>query len=374
MGSIKVVKGDLFESGAQTLVNTVNCVGVMGKGIALQAKKRFPAMYEDYVRRCDTGDVQLGSPYLWKPLVPPWVLNFPTKDHWRSVAKLDDIIEGLDYLALHHVEWGIESLAVPPLGCGEGKLDWSIVGPTLYRMLSKLDAEVELYAPFNVKDSQLSTEYLGTEQLSDKSGGVRGLDTAGVALAVVLRLVEREPYRWPIGRVAFQKLAYFATEVGIPTGLSFTQGSYGPFASDLKRLQTRLVNNGLITERRLGRMFEVHTGPTYKDAVERHADKLEEWRPEIERVADLLLRADTKQAEVFASAHFAADLLTRQTDTELSEQDVVDEVLRWKVRRKPSLDESEIASAVRTLNVLGWIRTSPTTDLKHEPDFAELVG
>jgi len=130
---IEVMTGDLFESGAQTLVNTVNCVGVMGKGIALGFKKRFPDMFEDYVIRCEQNEVSLGRPYLYKSLALPWVLNFPTKDHWRSVAKLDSIIHGLEYLLKYYKDWGIASLAVPPLGCGEGQLEWWIVGPTIYR-------------------------------------------------------------------------------------------------------------------------------------------------------------------------------------------------------------------------------------------------
>lgn len=91
---ITVVRGDLFKSKAQTLVNTVNCVGVMGKGIALGFKKQFPEMFADYVRRCEAGEVRVGQPYLYRSLLPPWVLNFPTKDHWRSVARLSDITKG----------------------------------------------------------------------------------------------------------------------------------------------------------------------------------------------------------------------------------------------------------------------------------------
>src|SRR4051794_8075959 len=96
--TVSVVTGDMFASGAQTLVNTVNTVGVMGKGVALEFKKRFPDMYEDYRQRCAAGAVRLGQPYLYRTLLPPYILNFPTKDHWRSVSKLSDIIEGLDYL------------------------------------------------------------------------------------------------------------------------------------------------------------------------------------------------------------------------------------------------------------------------------------
>ena len=105
---ITVVKGDLFAWSAQTWVNTVNCVGVMGKGVALGfSEKSFPEMFKDYVRRCDAGLVKLGEPYVFKSLVPPWVLNFPTKDHWRSVARLSDIVAGLDYLEEQYKDWGI---------------------------------------------------------------------------------------------------------------------------------------------------------------------------------------------------------------------------------------------------------------------------
>ena len=134
---VKVVIGNIFESRAQTLTNTVNCVGVMGKGVALEFKKHFPDMFQDYARRCERHEVKLGEPYLYKRVTPPWILNFPTKDHWRSVARLEDIIRGLKFLEQRYREWGISSLAVPPLGCGQGQLDWRVVGPALYRELKK---------------------------------------------------------------------------------------------------------------------------------------------------------------------------------------------------------------------------------------------
>jgi O-acetyl-ADP-ribose deacetylase (regulator of RNase III) len=375
---IRVVKGDLFQSEAQTLVNTVNCVGVMGKGIALGFRKRFPEMYEDYVRRCNAGDVHLGQPYLYKSLVPPWILNFPTKEHWRSVARLSDIVTGLDYLAKYYKTWGIKSLAVPPLGCGEGQLEWRVVGPTLYRKLAALDISVELYAPYDVPETELATEFLsstdnGTKLATDTPEKV---EAAGIALAVILRLIEREPYHWPVGRTTFQKLAYFATQAGIPIGLEYRRGSYGPFSQGLKRLQSKLINNGLVTEERLGRMFELRTGPTYEDAVEQYRGQLEAWRPAIERVADLFLRVDTKSAEVLASAHYVAHQLTARSRSRgepiPTEQDAVDGVLAWKMRRQPPLSSDEVASAVRGLNVLGWIRLRPSESLPVEPELVEV--
>src|SRR5215203_855097 len=108
--NVRVTIGDILDSHAQTLVNTVNTEGVMGKGIALQFKRRFPAMYDDYVQRAELGEVQLGKPYIFKG-VDGWVINFPTKEHWRSLSRLDDIIAGMEYLKAHYHEWGVTSLA-----------------------------------------------------------------------------------------------------------------------------------------------------------------------------------------------------------------------------------------------------------------------
>ncbi len=153
--TVKIVTGNLFESQAQTLVNAVNCVGVMGKGIALEFKTRFPDMYEDYVARCQRHEVQLGLPYLYKRPSPPHILNFPTKDHWRSKSDMNMITRGLDVLAAHYYIWGIESLAVPALGAGLGGLDWRVVFPVLYQYLTQLEIPVELYKPQNIADKEL---------------------------------------------------------------------------------------------------------------------------------------------------------------------------------------------------------------------------
>jgi len=160
---VKILVGDLFESKCQALVNTVNTVGIMGKGVALEFKKRFPDMFEDYVKRCSEGKVKLGEPYLYKRLTPPWILNFPTKEHWRSVSNISDILRGLNYLEQHYKEWGITSIALPPLGCGHGQLEWKIVGPTLYRYIKALDIPVELYAPLGTPPEELTPEFLSRE-------------------------------------------------------------------------------------------------------------------------------------------------------------------------------------------------------------------
>jgi len=145
--------GDLFQARAQTLVNTVNCVGVMGKGLALEFKKRFPANFEDYAKRCEHKHVRLGEPYLFRDPSRRLIVNFPTKDHWRSPAKLSDIERGLEYFTRHFAGWGIESIAFPALGCGNGGLEWSKVGPLMYGKLHQLPIEIEVYAPYGMPEN-----------------------------------------------------------------------------------------------------------------------------------------------------------------------------------------------------------------------------
>lgn len=364
---VKVLIGDIFESRAQTLVNTVNCVGVMGKGIALEFKKRFPEMYKDYVERCRRKEVKLGRPYLYKSLLAPWVLNFPTKDHWRSVASLSSIVSGLDYLARHYKEWGITHLAVPPLGCGEGQLEWRIVGPTLYRYLSLLDIEVELYAPYGTPHEELRPEFLSVSpQLSETETSMpnpQWVKPGWVALVEILARIEEQPYHWPVGRVLFQKIAYAATERGLPTDLVYQRGSFGPFSPGLKSLITRLINHDLIREQRLGRMFVVTVGRTFADARKAYAKDIERWDAIIDKVADLFVRMDTGQAEIAATVLFAAHSIRNKRNQRPTEKEVLEEIAKWKQRRKPPLSQMDIARAIRNLAALSWLDVEASADL-----------
>ena len=364
---IRVLIGDMFESEQQTLVNTVNCVGIMGKGIALEFKNRFPDMYDEYVKRCKAGQVHLGKPYLYRSLLSPWILNFPTKGHWRAVSKLSDIIAGMEHLEKYYKEWGITSLACPALGCSNGQLEWRVVGPVLYRYLSRLDIPVELYAPFGTPQEQMEMAFLAREV--DLSAATRSsveterIPPAWVALVEIVARVDSERYRWAIGRTTLQKMAYFATEEGLPTGLEYRRASYGPFAKDLKPMITRLVNNGLLQEESLGPMFAVQPGITYKDATKTYQGDLREWEVIISKVSDLFLRMNTHQAEIASTVHFAAKELTRNSDKEVTEQTILEAVKEWKQRRNPPIETTEIAQVIRNLNLLGWIRADLSSDL-----------
>lgn len=353
--------GDLLESKAQTLVNTVNCVGIMGKGIALEFKKRFPDMYEDYVQRCKRNQVKLGQPYLYRRLFPPNVINFPTKDHWRSVSNLADIVAGLEYLTQHYQEWGITSLAVPPLGCGHGQLEWNVVGPTLYRYLTKLDIPVELYAPAGTPEAELTASFLGRDpEAAEVHGPVREslhINPVWVALVEIVARINEQYYHWPIGRTRLQKLAYFATESGLPTRLHFERGSYGPFSPALKSVVTKLVNNGLLVEEPSGKGFIYRVGPTYADAVSapEYRRVLSEWEPRIDRITDLLLRIPTHDTEIAATVHSAWASLAQESQQRVTETQVLNEVKKWKARRNPPLDDADVIEMIRSLHTLQWI-------------------
>ena len=365
--------GDLFESNAQTIVNTVNCVGVMGKGVALEFKRRFPEMFKDYEARCGQHQVQLGEPYLYRQLLEPWILNFPTKDHWRGVSNLAAIVEGLSYLERHYQQWGITSLAVPPLGCGQGQLEWKVVGPTLFRHLQRFDIPVVLFAPFGTKPAELDSTFLA-EDVSPPNADVGApavsgdsrIPAAWLAIAAVVGKIERAQYHGPIGHVTFQKIAYFATVAGIPTGLTYGRNSYGPFSNGIKPMLASLQNNGVLVEERQGDWFQVRTGPAFGDAMRSHRAEIENWAVALRKVTDLFLRMP--DPEIGATVVYVARELNEDTTTE---SQVLAEVLAWKKRRRPPLSVSAVAAGVRNMNMLGWVQLTASDDL---PVPLELYG
>ncbi len=145
---ITFTKGDLFESHADALVNTVNCVGVMGKGIALQFKERFHENFMAYEEACAFREIQTGKMFVTQPTdpsLPLWIINFPTKLHWRDPSKLEWIEAGLKDLRRFLIEHKVRSVAVPALGAGLGRLDWKDVRRLIERELAGLETEIMVY-------------------------------------------------------------------------------------------------------------------------------------------------------------------------------------------------------------------------------------
>ena len=158
---IKIERGNVLEAQAETLVNTVNCVGFMGKGIALQFKKAYPENFEAYQKACRAHEVQPGRMFIFareSMLDVKFIINFPTKRHWKGKSRYEDIEDGLKALVADVRRLGTRSIAIPPLGCGLGGLDWDRVRPMIQAAFAELpDVEVILFEPAGApeaKDSQ----------------------------------------------------------------------------------------------------------------------------------------------------------------------------------------------------------------------------
>lgn len=227
--SIRFINGDMFASRAQALVNTVNCVGVMGKGVALEFKRRWPDNYKAYKKTCDLKLLRPGSMLvfdrgaLFEGEAPRYIINFPTKDHWRSKSKLDYISMGLDSLVEDVLELGIASIAMPPLGCGNGGLDWQDVKPLIETKLKRLSGvEVEVYEPARDK---ARPEHLGAP---------RNMTLARALYIKAIASVEPS-LGGAVDRLSLQKIAYFLQELGVPLNLEFRDRLYGPHSYLLKK-------------------------------------------------------------------------------------------------------------------------------------------
>lgn len=361
---IKAKIGDLFASDAQTIVNTVNCVGIMGKGIAAIFKKKYPDMFEEYKRRCDLKQVRLGEPYLHTDLVGTSVVNFPTKNHWRASSRLVDIEAGLDYFTAHYKEWGIKSIAFPPLGCGNGGLDWTTVGPIMYQKLKTLNIPVEIYAPFGTPKHQVKKEFLnGPQQVEFLVKGKRHekMKPEWAVLVEVLYKLEQQPYAYPVGRTIFQKICYIVTKLEIDTGFKFERNSYGPYANEVKEAISVLANTNWITEVQLGKMTALKVGPEYKKGCKEFEHQLKRYAKKIEKTVDLFSRIkNTDQAEEIATVIFAIQKLKSERKAEkekVTEQDLFDYILDWKkIWKKDSAKQAKVAETIRNLEILDWIK------------------
>lgn len=357
----KVLIGNLFESRAQTLVNTVNCVGVMGKGVAEEFRKRYPAMFKDYASCCDRKAVRLGEPYLYVDATGARIVNFPTKGHWRASSRIADIERGLDWFAAHVGEWGIASVAMPPLGCGNGGLEWSEVGPLIWRKLHELPIDVELYAPYGTPKPQLTEAFLAAPSqmsLAGKGRRLTAMNPDWVVLMEVLRELQAQPYANPVGNTIFQKICYVVTEMGVPTGFAFDKGSYGPFSPQAKLALHEFANRNWVRQEQLGRMLALRIEPAYEKSRARYAGQIARHQRKIAKTVDLFSRIkSTEQAEEVMTVLYASRMLKQTHSREdVTEQELYDYILDWKKTWDTEEKRQAVAEAIRNLVVLGWMR------------------
>ncbi|WP_101832795.1 type II toxin-antitoxin system antitoxin DNA ADP-ribosyl glycohydrolase DarG [Frankia canadensis] len=231
--------GNLLDADVDALVNTVNTTGVMGKGIALQFRRAYPAMFDEYQGAAKAGQIELGRVQVWPTGAmtgPRYVINFPTKAHWRSRSRLADVERGLVDLVRVARELGIRSLAVPPLGCGHGGLDWGEVEPRIRDALAALDPDVLvlLYPPSGPSAADLATTRARRPQMTPARAVVVRLINTYVECASGASLVE------------VQKLLYFLQVAGESLRLDFRRAQHGPYADNLSHALISLEGHYLV--------------------------------------------------------------------------------------------------------------------------------
>lgn len=225
---VEIKTGNLLEEKAEALVNTVNCVGVMGKGVALQFKQAFPENYKAYYKACKSGDVKPGKMFVHteNPLFnPKFIINFPTKLHWRKKSQLEYIEKGLKDLIEVIQKYEIQSIALPPLGCGNGGLNWKDVKSLIEKTFSQ-----------NSKMKVILFEPSGSPAV-DKMPVATIKPKMTIARALYLLLMDRysEP-GYLLSLLEIQKLAYFLQESGEDLKLRFKPHTYGPYAENLNHV------------------------------------------------------------------------------------------------------------------------------------------
>jgi O-acetyl-ADP-ribose deacetylase (regulator of RNase III) len=227
---ITLTQGDILQADVQALVNTVNCAGIMGRGIALQFRKAFPANFKAYEAACKEKAVQPGRMFVYdlnRIYNPRFIINFPTKRHWKGSSRLEDIVSGLKDLVLVVQKLEIKSVAVPPLGCGLGGLNWEEVRPLIMIAFSKLpEVQVLLFEPAGAPEATLMA----------KAQRVPKMTLGRAALVGLMRRYLAAVMDPTVTLLEVHKLMYFMQEVGEPLKLRYRKAPYGPYAENLRHV------------------------------------------------------------------------------------------------------------------------------------------
>lgn len=331
---IHFIRGNLFNSQAQALVNTVNCVGVMGKGIAYQFKRAFPVSSAEYMARCRRHEVRLGE-VTGTYESGRWIIQFPTKQHWKSFSQLSDVEAGLRSLRRFLEAHKIRSVAVPPLGCGNGGLAWQDVRGLIVRYLDGVpDLTVEVYEPI-AETAELKSEIARKPRLSL---------SAVVIAAIRLRLEATN-------KLTLQKALYFFDVFAGHQYFRFIPHRFGPWCPDVDRLALLLRDYLDFTNLDLGSLI---------DQALRHelsgddAERFQRWIPAIEAAAKLV-NDERGQIEAVATVHA---ILRRSAPHALSEPEVVQSFFAWSEQKAEKFGERDVSCALNSLARHGLARAS----------------
>lgn len=346
---IKIRRGDLLNADAEALVNTVNCVGVMGKGIALQFKKAYPANFTAYEKACKAGQIVTGKMFVQPSglvIGPRFIINFPTKKHWRSPSKISYIKDGLDDLVRVIRENNIKSVALPPLGCGNGGLNWLEIKQLITQKLSTLhDVNIIVFEPAGAPESS-------AQPIKTKAPKMT------VFVAEMIMLIKRYLLEEiTLSRLEIQKLAYFQKESGDPhfVTLDFEGMEYGPYSRKLGHAIHRMDGHYL-------RNCGDNNSPTTQ--IELNASAIEpaekmlannnESHEYLQKVFELINGfEDPFGMELLSTVHWVAHYCHNPaTDIESA----ICEVHDWNEHKRKYFKPEHIAIAWKRLQKYGWIK------------------
>jgi O-acetyl-ADP-ribose deacetylase (regulator of RNase III) len=349
---IRFKSGDILAEDAEALVNTVNCVGVMGRGIAQQFKKAFPENFRAYEMACQAGEVRPGRMFVHETGQlgnPRFIINFPTKRHWRGKSRIADIDAGLEALVAEIRERGIRSIAIPPLGSGLGGLDWKDVRPRIEEALAALaDVQTTVFEPTGAPDARSMPASRKVPRMTPGRAALVGLMNRYLAglLDPSVTLLE------------VHKLMYFMQEAGEPLRLAYVPAAYGPYAENLRHV-LRDVEGHFISGYADGGddpYKELSLVPGAVDDasafLEKHPATLERFK----RVAQLVEGFETPFGlELLSTVHWVA-----VKGAARSEDDVLDATYAWGERKRMFTD-SQVRLALGILRERDWVAPQPTT-------------
>lgn len=338
-------KGNLLTADVDALVNTVNTEGVMGKGLALQFKKAFPENFASYERACKAGEVKTGQMHVVQRLASPrFIINFPTKARWRQPSKLEYVRDGLRDLLAQVKRLKIESIAVPPLGCGNGGLEWSAVRPLIVEAFSAVpEVRVVLFEPADAP---------AADQIIDRRKKPAMTSARAAVLALMGRYLETD-YEYRLSLVEVQKLAYFLQLAGEDLRLEYRAHHYGPYADNLRKAlrnieghYTRGVGDGKNSpetplELLPGAVEEARTFLAQKP----------ETMARLDRVAALIEGFETPFGmELLGTVHWVMQHGADPSDVD----DVLARVQAWSERKRSQMKDGHVRAAWSRLHEQGW--------------------
>lgn len=344
--TILSIKGDLLkQQDVDAIVNTVNCIGVMGKGIALQFKKKWPENFKAYAAACKNKEVKLGQMFTYELgalATPRFIINFPTKDHWRSASKIEDIETGLQSLVQHIQQFDIRSIAIPPLGCGLGGLPWTEVKALIVKYLGELNnLEVRLFEP----NDDIKATAIETNTPKPKM-------TAGRA-AILALLETYRSVNFGLSKIEVQKLAYFLQEAGENMKLQFQKEAYGPYADALRHALNTMdghyiqgVGDGVV---------EAEITPidsALEDAKQFLANSNEDINSRISKVSELIEGYQSPYGvELLSTVHWVYKNESASNPTEAYQA-----IQHWNDRKKALMTSPHVEAAWNKLQTNGWIQ------------------